>query len=116
VDIRTNIADAIKYIQRERGLSLSELSEELDIPLSSLKSYAAGAANLRADTIDFLADRFGVTTAELVAPCSAQWARAQIALRAAKELGGLPPERREEAVGLLLKLISLFAPEDAGHE
>lgn len=116
MEIRVNIAKTVKRIMRERQKTLSELSEELNIPLSSMKNYANAAANPRADTIEMLAERFDLTPAELICQLPEGWMEANAALRAAGLFGDLPTERQSEGVELFLKLAALFAgrTDDAG--
>lgn len=116
MEIRVNIAKTVKRILRERRKTLSELSEELNIPLSSMKNYASAAANPRADTIELLAERLGLTPAELICQMPEDRTEADAALRAAGLFGELPTERQKEGVELFLKLVALFAGEmdDAG--
>ena len=74
MEIQANIAETVRRVMEERGKTLSELSAELDIPLSSMKNYAKGAKNLRADTIDMLAWKLGLTPAELISQLPSGWA------------------------------------------
>ena len=39
MEIRANIAETVRRVMEERGKTLSELSAELDIPLSSMNRY-----------------------------------------------------------------------------
>ena len=86
MEIRANIAETVRRVMEERGKTLSELSAELDISLSSMKNYAKGAKNLRADTIDMLAWKLGLTPAELISQLPSGWADAETAVRVARHL------------------------------
>ena len=50
----------------ESQLSLTEFSKELGIGKSSLQAYLNCQQNMRSDTIELIAERMGITPAELV--------------------------------------------------
>lgn len=115
MEIRANIAETVRRVMEERGKTLSELSAELDIPLSSMKNYAKGAKNLRADTIDMLAWKLGLTPAELISQLPSGWAEAETAVRAAQAFGNLTLEKQSQGIGLFLKLVDLFSRGTAAN-
>ena len=115
MEIRANIAETVRRIMEERGKTLSELSAELDIPLSSMKNYAKGAKNLRADTIDMLAWKLGLTPAELISQLPSGWAEAETAVRAAQAFGNLTLEKQSQGIELFLKLVDLFSRGTAAN-
>lgn len=109
MEIRGNIAETVRRVMEERGKTLPELSAELDIPLSSMKNYAKGAKNLRADTIDMLAWKLGLTPAELISQLPSGRAEAETAVRAAQAFGNLTLEKQSQGIELFLKLVDLFS-------
>ena len=115
MEIRANIAETVRRVMEERGKTLSELSAELDIPLSSMKNYAKGAKNLRADTIDMLAWKLGLTPAELISQLPSGWAEAETAVRAAQAFGNLTLEKQSQGLELFLKLVDLFSRGTAAN-
>lgn len=115
MEIRGNIAETVRRVMEERGKTLSELSAELDIPLSSMKNYAKGAKNLRADTIDMLAWKLGLTPAELISQLPSGWAEAETAVRAAQAFGNLTLEKQSQGIELFLKLVDLFSRGTAAN-
>lgn len=115
MEIRGNIAETVRRVMEERGKTLSELSAELDIPLSSMKNYAKGAKNLRADTIDMLAWKLGLTPAELISHLPSGWAEAETAVRAAQAFGNLTLEKQSQGIELFLKLVDLFSRGTAAN-
>ena len=115
MEIRANIAETVRRVMEERGKTLSELSAELDIPLSSMKNYAKGAKNLRADTIDMLAWKLGLTPAELISQLPSGWAEAETAVRAAQAFGNLTLEKQSQGSELFLKLVDLFSRGTAAN-
>ena len=115
MEIRANIAETVRRVMEERGKTLSELSAELDIPLSSMKNYAKGAKNLRADTIDMLAWKLGLTPAELISHLPSGWAEAETAVRAAQAFGNLTLEKQSQGIELFLKLVDLFSRGTAAN-
>ena len=115
MEIRANIAETVRRVMEERGKTLPELSAELDIPLSSMKNYAKGAKNLRADTIDMLAWKLGLTPAELISQLPSGWAEAETAVRAAQAFGNLTLEKQSQGIALFLKLVDLFSQGTAAN-
>lgn len=115
MEIRANIAETVRRVMEERGKTLSKLSAELDIPLSSMKNYAKGAKNLRADTIDMLAWKLGLTPAELISQLPSGWAEAETAVRAAQAFGNLTLEKQSQGIELFLKLVDLFSRGTAAN-
>lgn len=112
MEIRANIARTVREIMREQKKTLTELSDELDIPLSSMKKYASGQSNPRADTIELLADKLGVTPEELISSLPQGWRQAETTLQAAKVFGSLLPEQRERGIQLFLEMVALFSPKE----
>lgn len=115
MEIQANIAETVRRVMEERGKTLSELSAELDIPLSSMKNYAKGAKNLRADTIDMLAWKLGLAPAELISQLPSGWAEAETAVRAAQAFGNLTLEKQSQGIELFLKLVDLFSRGTAAN-
>jgi transcriptional regulator with XRE-family HTH domain len=113
VEIRRNIARQVNRILQERHQTLTELSADLDIPRSSLENYAKGTANLRVDSLQMLAERLGMTPAELVSglPDPSGWTRARSVLSAVQEISSLSPERQETGICAFLQLVSVFTTE-----
>lgn len=109
MEIRLNVAETVKRVMRERQKTLSELSEDLDIPLSSMKNYVNGTTNLRADTIEVLAEKFGMTPAELISRFPDGHRRADAVVYAARVFSELPPEQQSSGVDLFLQLVDLFS-------
>ena len=115
MEIRANIAETVRRVMEERGKTLSKLSAELDIPLSSMKNYAKGAKNLRADTIEILAGKFGITPAELISQLPSGWAEAEVTVQAARAFGDLTQEKQSQGIELFLKLVDLFSRGTAAN-
>ena len=55
--MRDNMALRLNEIRKERGLSITQFSEELGIARSSLQALLSGKANPRTDTIEYIADK-----------------------------------------------------------
>ena len=64
--IRKNLARRLKEIQKERGLSITEFAEELDISRSALQAILLCKANPRMDTIEHIAGKLGVSPISLL--------------------------------------------------
>jgi transcriptional regulator with XRE-family HTH domain len=105
--INENIANFIKRYKEERQLSVAELSEELGIAKSAAANYLNGDCNPRADTIELLAKKCGVSATEIISARPPEWKRA------ARLFSDLPPERRDRAVHLFLSLIDILSENRA---
>lgn len=117
MEIRENIANTVNRILQERNKTITELSADIDIPRSSLENYSKGVSNLRADTIELLADKLGLTPAELVSDLSEtpEWMQAKMVLFAAHDISGLSPEKQESGIHAFLQLVSIFSAEEIDH-
>lgn len=109
MSIKENVSLVIQWYKTEHGLSLYELSKELGIPMSSAQCYLKGTSNLRADTLEMLANKMGIPIIEMISGPAPGREQAEIIIRAAKELGTLTPDRRTVGTRLFLELVVLFA-------
>lgn len=66
MDMKTNLAHRLREIRQQKGLSITEFSEELEIARSSLQSLLSGDGNPRTDTIEHIANRLGVDPISLL--------------------------------------------------
>ena len=66
--IRENIANHLMKYKTERGLSVRELAEELNVGLGTIQNCLKRRGNLRLDTLFHLADQMGIPTEELFLP------------------------------------------------
>ena len=103
------IAQTINEAMIVRNKTLSALAEEIGVPISSLQNYASGRSNPRADTIEILAEKLGVSPAELISSHPEEWRKAETVLRAANEFSALTPEQKEVGIRLFLSLVQLFS-------
>lgn len=106
-----NLARIIHQLRLESGKSLTELSEELDIPRTSLKKIASGCSNPRLDTLVLLSEKLGVSIAELVSGPLPGWEKAEAAVRVARMFSDLTPEQQEVGTQLFLQLVALFTKD-----
>ena len=104
-----NIAQIIKRLQLESGKTLSALSEELDIPRTSLKKYASGKSNPRADTLALLSKKLNVSITEIVSDPPQSCEQAETIVRAARIFSSLTPERQKVGAQLFAQLVILFS-------
>lgn len=112
MSINKNISDFIRRYKEEHQISIAEMSEELGITKSSTQLYLKGVCNPRADTIDLLAEKLGVSATEIISAPAPEWERAEIAERAARLFGDLPLEQRERVISLFLALVDILAGEN----
>lgn len=110
--INENISDFLKRYKSEHHMSIAEMSEELGIARSAVENYLNGSGNPRADTLDLLAKKFGVSAAEIISAHSQGWEQAEIVERVARLFSDLPIRRREQAVKLFLALIDVLSEKD----
>lgn len=103
-----NVSLTLQKYKELTQMSISELSEELGIPTSSVQCYLKGASDLRATTIEILAGKMNVPLAEMVSGPAPDWERAETILRAAREFSSLPSEKQKQGVQLFLELVALF--------
>lgn len=106
--INQNIAAFLRQYKEQRHLSIAELSAELGIAKSAAVDYLNGDSNPRADTVDMIAEKCGVSATEMISAQPPGWERTEIVERAARIFGDLPPERRDRAVPLFLALVDIL--------
>lgn len=106
--INQNIAAFLRQYKEQRHLSIAELSAELGIAKSATVGYLNGDSNPRADTVDMIAEKCGVSATEMISAQPPGWERTEIVERAARILGDLPPERRDRALPLFLALVDIL--------
>ena len=64
--IQDNIASTIRAVMIERELTITEAAEEFCISRTALQDYLSADSNPRSDTIELLAQKLGVSLAELI--------------------------------------------------
>lgn len=112
MSIRENIARSIAQYKLSHRLSMEELSSKLCVAKSTLVQYLNGAGNPRADTLELLAEKCGISLIELISAQPPGWEAAEIIVLAARELTSLPPERQKQGIQLFLDIAALFASEE----
>ena len=70
MSIRENLSIRLQEIREERGLSITDFSEELEISRTLLQAILSGKANPRADTIEHIAEKLQISPISLLAPPS----------------------------------------------
>lgn len=114
-DIQANIAKNLQRARDARGLSVLEFSEELCISKTSLGQYLRGVANPTVLTLSVLADKLGVTAAELISDLPDSVIQAETILRLARTLSDLDPAQRENIIHHFLALVELFSGNSTEH-
>ncbi len=112
MSIITNVSLVMRTYKELKHMSMSELSQELGIPTSSVQCYLKGASDLRATTIELLAEKMNVPLMEMVSSPAPEWERAETILRAAREFADLPEEKQERGTQLFLQLVALFSKDN----
>lgn len=121
--IGKNIAAKMLQHKLAHGLSTVELAAELHLAVSTTQEYLNGNGNPRADTLEMIAQRMGITVTQLISPSSpaqqqpisprqpqpASLRRARAAVHLAKELAQLSPDKREQGIRLFLEMIELWS-------
>ena len=106
--ISKNIAAFLQRYREANHLSIAELSAELGIAKTAIVKYLNGDGNPRSDTVEMIAEKCGVSPAEMVSAQPPGWERAEMVGRAARIFGDLPPEQRDRAVSLFLALADIL--------
>ncbi len=65
LEIKENIAATLKREMDKRGVNFMEFSTELGIPRTTLQGYLKGTSSPRADSLEDLAGKLGLSPAEL---------------------------------------------------
>ena len=112
MSIKRNMAEFLRRYKEARNLTVAEMADELGIAKSIIIEYLNGAGNPRSDTLEMIAEKCEVSVTEIISAQPPGWERAEIASRAARLLGSLPPERRDRAVKLFLSLVDVFSERD----
>ena len=106
---REYISLRLQKYKDDEQISLETMAARLGIPKSSLFEYIKGRENLRADTIDLIVEKLGITVPELFSEPSFEYERAVLMLQSAQMLGSLPAAERAQGVQLFLAMVSLFS-------
>ena len=109
-EIPHNIAILLKRKKQEENRSLTEISEEFDIPRSTLQNLMRGEKPLRTDTVELIAKKFNVPLGELV---SGAPVGCRMTIRAAldtllREVHTIPDPFRSAAASMLRSLEEAF--------
>lgn len=64
--IEKNISATLKKELDKRGVRFQEFAQELGIPRTTLMGYMKGASHPRADSLEYLAEKLGISLSELV--------------------------------------------------
>lgn len=64
--IEKNIMATLKREMDKRGVNYAELAAEIDVPRTTLQGYLNGTSHPRSDSMENLADKLGISVAELV--------------------------------------------------
>ena len=67
MDINKNISAVLRRELDRRGLNFMEFAKDLDIPRTTLYGYLKGTTSPRADSLEELAKKLGISPAELIA-------------------------------------------------
>ncbi|NPA26792.1 MAG: helix-turn-helix transcriptional regulator [Chloroflexi bacterium] len=88
------IAERLRTVREEQGLSLRELAQRVHIPVARLRAYEAGERPIPVVELEALADALGLRLQDFIdaPPPIGDWLREQEQIRGFLEL---PPELRE---------------------
>lgn len=106
-----NVSLTLQKYKELTKMSISEMSDELGIPTSSVQCYLKGSSDLRATTIEMLAEKMKVPLTEMVSGPAPDWERAEAILRAAREFNSLSDEKQRQGIQLFLELVALFTED-----
>ena len=118
-ELGKNLAGHIKQFQLDHALTTTELASELQLAVSTTQIYLNGKGNPRWPTLELLSKRMGIPVARLISPPDAELAppskptppppQVKHVVRAARELAGLPPIKREKGIRLFLEMVELWS-------
>lgn len=66
MQIERNISATLRKELNKRGIRFQEFAKELGIPRTTLTGYMKGTSHPRADSLEYLAEKLGISLAELV--------------------------------------------------
>lgn len=108
--IQQNMADVIRLLKQERGKSLMEFAEELEISRSTLQEYLTGRGNPSLEMVEHLARKLSVDPVVLLTGMfePSQQKILFLLLDTIREIALLPEEKRLRFAELLLEMIRLW--------
>lgn len=109
--LQQNLANILQAIRDTQKVSLTELSEVLNISRSTLQNILNGTCNLRMDTIEQIASRLEVNPALLVSSSftERQWESILFLFHGIESFSSLPREKKQEAAILLYRLALILS-------
>ncbi len=115
MEIQKNIAAVMRAFKEERGKTMTEFSDYLEISRSALQEYLSGNGNPNVTTLEHLAKKLEIDPSLLI--CGA-FSQGQLTillklLDMLKLISGLEVEQRCRFGQLLLEMVSLW---DAGDD
>ena len=113
--IQENMSAFINAMKRQKAVSTTELSAELEISRSTLQEYLNGTGNPRAETIDHLAEKLGVDPVVMVSGRfnPSQLHIASLLLSTLEAYTQLPKEKQTQFAELFLQMLSLWDGEES---
>lgn len=112
--IQQNMADMMCAIKRQRGKSMAEFSEELEISSSTLQEYLNARGNPTMKMVERLAEKLDVNPVALISGV-VEPDKYQILLLlfdTVREVAILPQDKRLRFAELFLELIQLWGEDD----
>ena len=108
--IQQNMADIMRMIKQQRGKSVMELSEELEISASTLQDYLKGEGNPTVKMVERLAEKLEIDPIALVSGRVDPEKRQIILLLldTIQEVSELPQLKRVRFAELFLELVQLW--------
>ena len=111
MSIIKNVSAVMQEYKKLNHMSLSDLSQELGIPVSSVQCYLKGTSDLRSTTIELLAEKMNIPLMRMVSGPAPELEWAKTILWAAREFCGLSEEKRNQAAQLFLQLVALLTKD-----
>lgn len=117
MEVQKNMATIIRALKQQRGLSLTEFADELEISRSALQEYLSGTGNPTLTTVEHLAHKLGIPLAALVSGAFSadQFSVLMTLLDLFHLLSGLSPHQRHQFIELLQGMLALWEGDDP-HE
>ena len=110
VDIRGNMAEVIKLARAQRGASITEFAQELEVSRSTLQDYEKGEGNPTVASVQHIAEKLQMDPRALI--CGQfDGAQTQVLLallESFRMVSALPASKRRALADLIRQILDLW--------
>lgn len=108
MSISENMAFVLQRYKAKHNISIPDMARKLEIAPSTLQNYMKGMSNPRASTIELIAEKMGLSAAELISVSTPAWEQSEALIRTTREFGGLSEEDQAKAIRHFRALVALL--------